>query len=103
MKHFKEVCRRSKSSTVHNVEKKADQKQETDTETININSVIFNSNHSAIIEHLKTSSNKVVIMVTYKVDTGSDGIIIPLYIYKKLFPRAVIEQLAAKRDTNIKL
>ena len=25
-------------------------------------------------------------MVPYKVDTGSDGNIMPLYIYKKLFP-----------------
>ena len=34
---------------------------------------------------------------------GSDGNIIPLYMHKKLFPRAAIEQLAATRDTNIKL
>ena len=56
-----------------------------------------------MIANLKTSSNKLVITVIYKVDIGSDGNIMPLHIYKKLFPRATIEQLEAARDTDIKL
>ena len=67
------------------MEIKADQEQETDTEMFNINSGTMNSDHSAIIANLKTSSNKVVIIVPYKVDTDSDGNIMPLYIYKKYF------------------
>ena len=50
---------------------------------VNINSVRFDSNHSAIIANLKTSSNKIVITtVLYKNDIGSDGNIMAFYIYK---------------------
>ena len=42
-------------------------------------------------------------MVPYKVDMGSDGNMMPLCIYKKSFTRATVQQLAATRDTNIKL
>ena len=67
---------------------------------VNINSIRFNSNHSAIIANLKASSNTVVITVPYKVDTGSNGNIMPFYMYKKLFLRATVEQLAATEDTK---
>ena len=88
---------------VHNMETEADQGQEINIETENINLVKFNSNHSAVIANLKTSSSKVIITVPYKVDTGSNGNIMPLSIYKKLFPRVSIEQLSGTRDTIIKL
>ena len=52
---------------------------------VNINSVRFNSNHSAIITNLKTSLNKVVITMPYKVDTGSDRNIMPFDMYKNDF------------------
>ena len=67
---------------------------------VNINSVRFNSNHSTIIVHLKTSSNEVVITVPYKVDMSSDGNIKPFYMYKKLFPGATVQQLAATTYTK---
>ena len=103
MNHFKEVCKSFKSSMVHNKEKEADQEWETDIEMVNINSIQFNSNHSAIIAKMETSSNKVIITEPYKVYMGIDGNIITLYIYKKVFPRATVEQLVAKRNTNIKI
>ena len=53
---------------------------------VNINSVHFHANNSVITANLKTSSNKAIITVPYQIDTGSDGNIMPLYIYKKLFP-----------------
>ena len=62
----------------------ADQEQETDIATVNINSMKFNSNFSMIIANLQTSSYKVIITVPYKVDTGSDGSITLLYIYKQV-------------------
>ena len=71
--HFREVCRSSKISVVHTIEKEAEQEQEPGIEVVNINSVRFNSNHSAILTNLKTSSNKVTLMLPYKVDTGRDG------------------------------
>ena len=42
-------------------------------------------------------------MVPHNVDTGSDGNIIPLHIYKKLLPKATKEQLVATRNKNIQL
>ena len=41
-------------------------------------------------------------MGPFKVDMGSDGNIMPLYLYKKLFTRATIEQMVATINTNIK-
>ena len=45
----------------------------------------------------KISSNKVSVVISYKVDTGSDGNIMPLHLYKKLFPQATKEQLTATK------
>ena len=64
------------------METEADWEKETDTETVNINSIKFHSNCSALIAILKTSPNKVVIMVPYKIDMGSDGNIMPIHIQK---------------------
>ena len=54
MNHFTGVCRSSKGSVVHNIENEDEQEQETNIEMVNKNSIRFNSNHSAIIENLKT-------------------------------------------------
>ena len=43
------------------------------------------------------------LIVPYKVDTGSDGNIMPLHIYKKLFPRITSEQLVATKHESIQL
>ena len=48
---------------------------------VNINLISFNSVCSTIIANLKTSLNKAVITVSYKVDMDSDGNM-PFYIYK---------------------
>ena len=85
MNCFKEACRSSKGSVVHNIEKEDEQDQETDNEMVNINLVGFNSNHSTIIANLKTPLNKVVITMPYKVDTDSNGNIMPIYMYKNYF------------------
>ena len=55
------------------MEKEVEQEQGPGIKMVNINSVTFNSNHSAILENLKTSSNKVTIMVSYKVDIAVMG------------------------------
>ena len=54
-----------------------------------------------MIANLKTSSDQTRITESYKKETSSDGNIIPLHIYKKLFPRATEEQLVAMRNTNV--
>ena len=58
--------------------------KETDVEMVNIISIQFKSTHSAIIANLKTSWNKVVMTVPYKIDMGSNGNIMPFYMYKKI-------------------
>ena len=42
-------------------------------------------------------------MVPYTVGTGSEGKIMPFHIYKKLFPSATVDHLAATKDAKIKL
>ena len=105
MNHFKDVCRSSKGSPVHNIEKEDEQEQKTNIETENISSVRFDSNHSTIIANLKKKHHqiKVVITVLYKVDMGSNGNIMPFYMYIQLFPRATMETVSSKNDTKIKL
>ena len=53
--------------------------------------------------NLKTSAGSNNIILPYKGDTGSDGNIMPLHIYKKLFPEITNEQLAATKSKNILL
>ena len=73
------------------------------TDMVNINSFIFNRKQSVITANLKASSNQVSIIVPYKVDTGSDGHIMPLHLYKSLFPRAIKEQWVATKNKKIQL
>ena len=42
-------------------------------------------------------------MVPYKIDTDSNDYIMPLYMYKKLFPYIINEQLAASKNKNVLL
>ena len=103
-KQFSEVCRSKRGRAVHNVEQEQNLNQEKKVkiDMVNINSVSFNSKCSVITVNLKTS-NQARITVSYKVDTGSDTNIMPLHIYKKFFPRATKEQLAATRHTDVQL
>ena len=41
--------------------------------------------------------------IPYKIDTGSEGNIMPLYIFKKLFKNMPEEQLKGSTKSNIKL
>ena len=53
---------------------------------VSINSVYFNKNHSILTANLKTSVGRNSISVLYKIDMGSNGKIMSLHIFKKLFP-----------------
>ena len=57
-----------------------------DNELVSINSIQFNKNCPVLTTNLKTSAGQSNIMVPYKIDTGSDGNIMPLHVYKKLLP-----------------
>ena len=71
--HFTDVCRSARSNVVNTIEKEPVHAQEPGIETVNINSVIFYSDHSTLITNLKKLSNKATIMEPHKVDTGCDG------------------------------
>ena len=43
------------------------------------------------------------VMVPYEINTGSDGNIIPLHVYKNIFPKTTTEQLAATKTKNVLL
>ena len=62
-----------------------DSAEEYSIDLVNINSIPFNKNHSVIIAKLKMSAGINNVIVPCKVDTGSDGNIMPLHIYKKYF------------------
>ena len=68
---------------------------------VNINCIRFNSNHSAIIANLKTSSNKIVITLPYIM--AATEIQCHFTCTKTLFPRVTVEHLAATKDMKIKL
>ena len=67
---------------------------ENNIESVSINSIQFISNNSVLTTKLKTSAGQSKILVPYKNDTGNDGNIMPLHVYKTLFPNATNEQLA---------
>ena len=67
---------------VHEVEIAIEpESQEEDTEIVSINSVYVNRKQSRIIAKLETQVGKVALEIPYKIDTGSEGNIMPLYIF----------------------
>ena len=67
----------------------------------NINSIHFNKKHSVMPAKLKMSAGINNVIVPRKVNTGSNGNIMPLHIYKRLFPRLTSWQLAATKNINV--
>ena len=70
---------------------------------MSINSIYLNRYQSLITAHLKTQVGKTVTEIPYKIDTGSEGYIMPLHIFKKLFKNMPVEQLKGSIKSNIKL
>ena len=71
--------------------------------SMNINSIMLNSKCSVITANLKTSSSQASFVVPYKVDSCSNGNIMPFHIFRNLYLRSTKEQLAAIKNENIKL
>ena len=70
---------------MHEVEIEMVQESQEEIETVSIDSVHLNKNQSVITAHLETHAGKDMVEVPYKIDMGSEGNIMPLYIFKKLF------------------
>ena len=102
--HFMKVCRSRRDQAVHEVEMEmVPEPQEEEIETVSINSLYLNKNHSLITAHLETQVGKTTIEVSYKIDTGSEVNLMPLYIFKRFFKDMSKEQLKCSIKSNIKL
>ena len=77
------MCRSGGSHTVHDVELENVKDPQGDMETVTINSIFWNNKQSSITANLKTMASNNTMTVPYKIDTGSKGNLMPLYIYKK--------------------
>ena len=67
---------------VHEVEiEMVQEPQEEEIETVSINSVYLNKNQSLITAHLEMQVGETTLEIPYKIDTGSEGNIMPLYIF----------------------
>ena len=102
--HFRKVCRSKRDCAVHEVGTEMVQEpQEEEIETVSINSVYLNKNQSLITAHLEMQVGRTTVEIPYKIDTGSEGNIMLLYIFKKLFKNITEEQLKRSIKGNIKL
>ena len=67
--------------------------QDEEIEMVSIDSVHLNRNWSVITAYLDIYAGKNNVEIPYKIDMGSEGNIMPLYIFKKLFKNVMVEQL----------
>ena len=74
-----------------------------DIESVSKYSIHFNKYCSVLTANLKMFTGKNNIMVSYKIDTGSNSNIMPLHVYKKVFPNITNEQLAKTKNKNVPL
>ena len=89
---------------VHNVEMEMVQApQEEVIEIVSINSVYLNRNWSLITAQLEMQAGETTLEIQYKIDTGIEGNLMPLYIFKRLSKNMLVEQLKGSIKSNVKL
>ena len=94
MGHFKKVCQCRRDRAVHELEvKKVQEINKGEIKTVSIDSVHLNKNQSLITAKLEMQAGRNTIEIPYKIDTGSEGNIMPLFMFKKLFMNTTEEQL----------
>ena len=71
----------------------AQESQDEQKEIVSIDSVHLNRNQSVIMAYLDTFAGENKVKILYKIDTGSEGNIMPIYIFKKIFKNTMVEQL----------
>ena len=84
--------------TGHDIEQEATNGYQMDT--VNINSISFNTALLVIEAKLKISSNQNNINIPYKISAASDGNIMPIHIFKILLPRLMKEQLVVRTNNR---
>ena len=60
---------------------------------VSINSVHLNKNWSVIMAYLDTYAGENNLEIPYKINMGSEGNIMPIYIFKRFFKNFMMEQL----------
>ena len=84
MGHFKKVCQSRRDRAVHELGVKVAQEiNEGKIETVNIDSVYLNKNWPLITAKLEMQAGRNNIEIPDKIDTGSKGNIMLLFIFKK--------------------
>ena len=84
MGHYKKVCRSRKEYAVHKIDVKVVQEsQDKQIEILSIDSVCLNRNQSVITAYLDTFTGKNKGEIQYKIDMGSEGNIMPLYMIQE--------------------
>ena len=63
----------------------------------------MNKNWLMLTAKLEMCASDSKLTVLYKIDTGSDGNIMPWYIFKKLFPKVMEAELKKTITKHIKL
>ena len=100
--HFKKVCQSRKDHTVCEVEVEVSQ-EDNEIEEVSLNLVYLNNKQLLITADLEMQVIKNTVKIPYKIDTGSEGNLMPLYIFKKLCGHWSMEQLKRSIENNIKL
>ena len=93
------MCRSRRAKAMNEVEQEAayDSAEGNGIDLVNVNSIHLNKNCSVIPANLKMSAGLNNVIVPYKVDIGSNGNIMPLHMYKKLFLKITSGKLAATK------
>ena len=93
---------RARKTVVHEVGVEVSQ-EACETEEVSINSVYLNNKWSLITAQLEMQVNDNSLKVPYKIDTSSEGNLMSLYIFRKLFRKKSVEQLKRSIKSSIKL
>ena len=72
-------------------------------ETVSIDSVHLNKHWSLLMVELEMQAGDNSIVIPYKKDTRSEGNIMPLFIFKKLFKNITEDQLKKTIKSHIRL
>ena len=102
MGHFKKVCQSRKDCMVHEVGLEMAQ-EEGIIKEVSINSVYLNNKQLLMTAQLEMQVGGNALKVPYKIDTGGEGNLMPLYIFKKLFRNESVQQFKRSIKSNIKL
>ena len=104
MDHFKKVCWHKRDQAVHELEvEEVQEVNKGEVETVSIDSVHLNKNQSLITAKLETQAGGNTVEILYKIDTGNEGNVMPLFMFKKLFKNTTEDQLQKSIQSHVRL